>query len=76
MPSEALDECEMTFTLPGCDAYILVPGGDTLVVTKANLESYVQLVADAVLYGSIKELVTEFREAFLLLHCAEGGGIG
>eukprot|EP00391_Amoebophrya_sp_Ameob2_P007046 CAMPEP_0178991654 /NCGR_PEP_ID=MMETSP0795-20121207/5655_1 /TAXON_ID=88552 /ORGANISM="Amoebophrya sp., Strain Ameob2" /LENGTH=3162 /DNA_ID=CAMNT_0020683401 /DNA_START=863 /DNA_END=10354 /DNA_ORIENTATION=- len=49
----------------------LKPGKETFVTNQAELAHYIHLVAYHTLYGSVKELVHEFRTAFLTLHSLE-----
>lgn len=61
LPSEEVEALGMDFTLPGDDAFELIPGGKDKTVTGGNLNEYIELMATAFVENPV---VTAFRDGF------------
>lgn len=64
MDDAALSSLCVDFTLPGHPEIHLVPGGAALTLSKANVEDYVNAVAEATLVKAIGPQVAAFAGAF------------
>ncbi|CAH6722950.1 ubiquitin fusion degradation protein 4 [[Candida] jaroonii] len=59
-----LEDLSLIFTLPGYPHYELVPDGDNVALTTANIDQYINKVIETTLYSGVISQVKAFMEGF------------
>lgn len=59
-----IDDLALLFTLPGYPRYELIPGGEDISISAENLESYINKLMEATLYGGIIAQTKAFMDGF------------
>ena len=66
--NKKLSDLDLYFTFPGNNEIELKKGGSDILLTMKNVEEYVNLVYDLILYRGIDRAVSAFRDGFCLIY--------